>query len=68
MNSNKRWAAEVPNGREAAELVAKEAGCSLDKGEIIPGTLTSHQGCHFLQNFEIKPLHLIQQFSIHIEL
>ena len=67
MNSNKRWAAEVPKGREAAELVAKEAGCSLDKGEIIPGTLTSHQGCLFFQNLEIK-LHHIQQFSIHIEL
>ena len=36
--SNKRWAAEVPAGREAAEQVAKEAGCTLDQGEIIPGT------------------------------
>ena len=35
---NKRWAAEVPKGREAAEQVAKEAGCTLDEGEIIPGT------------------------------
>ena len=38
--SNTRWAAEVPAGREAAEQVAKEAGCTLDQGEIIPGTVT----------------------------
>ena len=38
-NPNKRWAAEVPKGREAAEQVAKEAGCTLDEGEIIPGTV-----------------------------
>ena len=37
--SKQRWAAEVPKGREAAEQVAKEAGCTLDEGEIIPGTV-----------------------------
>ena len=36
------WAAEVPKGRQAAEQVAKEAGCTLDKGEIIPGKFASY--------------------------
>ena len=49
------WAAEVPKGRQAAEQVAKEAGCSLDEGEIIPGSNFYHFSCHHVRRRSTEP-------------
>jgi len=49
------WAAEVPAGREAAEQVAKEAGCTLDEGEIIPGSNFYHFSCHHVRRRSTEP-------------
>ena len=54
-STNLRWAAEVPAGREAAEQVAKEAGCTLDEGEIIPGSNFYHFSCHHVRRRSTEP-------------
>ena len=53
--TNSRWAAEVPAGRKAAEQVAKEAGCTLDEGEIIPGSNFYHFSCHHVRRRSTEP-------------
>ena len=54
-STNLRWAAEVPAGRKAAEQVAKEAGCTLDEGEIIPGSNFYHFSCHHVRRRSTEP-------------
>ena len=31
------WAAECPGGEEEARGVARDTGCGMDEGEVIPG-------------------------------
>ena len=45
----------MPAGREAAEQVAKEAGCTLDEGEIIPGSNFYHFSCHHVRRRSTEP-------------
>ena len=35
------WAAECPGGEEEARGVARDTGCSMDEGEVIPGIGTA---------------------------
>ena len=35
------WAAECPGGEEEARGVARDTGCSMDEGEVIPGRQTA---------------------------
>ena len=45
----------MPAGREAAEQVAKEAGSTLDEGEIIPGSNFYHFSCHHVRRRSTEP-------------
>ena len=45
----------MPAGRKAAEQVAKEAGCTLDEGEIIPGSNFYHFSCHHVRRRSTEP-------------
>jgi hypothetical protein len=49
------WAVECPGGRVEAEAVASDAGCSLDPGEIIPGSNFFLLTCPHVHRRSVEP-------------